>query len=64
MHNVHDLNDYEDLLKEVLHHKNLLLYNRVQLNKDHIIHSMLLDQPLKNKNKKRKIQITFRFFSK
>jgi len=45
MHNVHDLNDYVDLLIEVLQHKMLLLQNHVQINKDHIIHSMLLDQP-------------------
>jgi hypothetical protein len=45
MHNVHDLNDYVDLLIEVLQHKMPLLQNHVQINKDHIIHSMLLDQP-------------------
>jgi hypothetical protein len=45
MHNVHDLNDYVDLLKEVLQHKMQLLYIHVRLNINHIIHSMLLDQP-------------------
>ena len=34
-----------DLLKEVLQHKMLLFDNHVQINKVHIIHSMLLDQP-------------------
>jgi hypothetical protein len=51
MHNVHDVNDYEDLLKKVLQHKILLLFIHVQINKDHIIHFNLLDRPL-NKSKR------------
>ncbi len=59
MHNVHDLNDYEDLLKEVLQQKILLLYIHVQINKDHIIHSNLLDQPTNKSIIKRKKKFFF-----
>ncbi len=52
MHNVHDLNDYEDLLIEVPQHRMLLWYNHVHIDKDRIIHSKLLDQPI-NKIKKK-----------
>jgi hypothetical protein len=43
MHKVHDLNDNVGLLREVLEHKMQLLYTHVQLNTNHIIHSMFLD---------------------